>query len=651
MPITKADIAAKFKEAFFELNSSSWLSEAGIEQLASLIGDALAEAAAGQNVAGLMLKEDYDPGDTGKVSNAAVADELSGTPSAGQVWGRNAQGEQGWIDPPAAEAEFAAIPNNTVLANTTGAPASPTPATASELLALLNLTVASIGGLETALNGKAASSHTHSTSQVTGLDTALSGIAGDITALEAAVAALQATAGGDVAAETVFANITGSSAPLTAVTKAAFLTFLGLGISSISGLQAALDGKAASSHTHSTSQVDGLETRLSTIEAAIGSLEAGGATQLDGLTDVQIAGAGGVAAGADQILLYDAAINAFRNHRRIENITAADFTAGTGGYAARTLKFFSDVTRVGSAALPYTGAGPLLVDAGAKKQEAICLVYINSAVDPLNPFPANAIDEGYEFVPDTLIEVRMRWDGDRLHITSVPVSTYQFYNLDSLLAYWDMSVDHVGGKVQNRGSLGAAFTLAAASAMTLPAYDAANAQMLLDGGDGYVMEGGQAVAAGITRTLVFVVDPTAPPEGPTSILYDDSYDDGGLTLEVNTAGSFLLVRGPVGTNLATSATGAADFSGGYKIVVAEFSGTGASVWVSNGSGAFTQVINYTGGATNTLALNADRILCYNAPTYGFYGNAKAVLVASGALSEADRMLVAKELSRKYQVRF
>lgn len=86
---------------------------------------------------------------------------------------------------------------------------------------------------QSALDAKAASSHTHSTSQVSGLDVTLAGIAGDIVVLDSAVS-----------------------------------------------------GKAPLSHTHATSEITGLDTSISNIESDISTLFADVA-DLQALPDTQ----------------------------------------------------------------------------------------------------------------------------------------------------------------------------------------------------------------------------------------------------------------------------------------------------------------------------------------------------------------------------
>ena len=87
--------------------------------------------------------------------------------------------------------------------------------------------ISNVSGLQDALDGKAASSHTHSISNVSGLQSALDGKAASSHSHSA------------------YANKSHTHS-----------------ISNVSGLQDALDGKAASSHTHSISNVSGLQSAL-----------------------------------------------------------------------------------------------------------------------------------------------------------------------------------------------------------------------------------------------------------------------------------------------------------------------------------------------------------------------------------------------------
>lgn len=114
----------------------------------------------------------------------------------------------------------------------------------------VTLAVADIGGLSTALDGKAAASHSHTIAQVTGLQTALDGKAPTLHAHD---------------------------------------------ISSITGLQTALDGKAAASHAHAIADVTGLSAALNAkatpadITAAINAVVDGAPGAIDTLNELAAA--------------------------------------------------------------------------------------------------------------------------------------------------------------------------------------------------------------------------------------------------------------------------------------------------------------------------------------------------------------------------
>jgi hypothetical protein len=92
--------------------------------------------------------------------------------------------------------------------------------------------ISTVTGLQTALDGKASTSHTHSISAITSLQTTLDGKAS------------------------------------TSHTHA---------ISSITSLQSSLDAKAAASHSHTTSQITGLDASLSSLDSRLDAIEASGA--------------------------------------------------------------------------------------------------------------------------------------------------------------------------------------------------------------------------------------------------------------------------------------------------------------------------------------------------------------------------------------
>lgn len=116
-------------------------------------------------------------------------------------------------------------------------------------------------GLKAVGDTKAPLSHTHSTSDVSGLDTALSGKAntththttGDVSGLDSALAGKAATS--HTHAQT---DITGLAASLSGKANTSHTH----ATSDVTGLDTALAGKASTVHTHATSDVTGLDTAL-----------------------------------------------------------------------------------------------------------------------------------------------------------------------------------------------------------------------------------------------------------------------------------------------------------------------------------------------------------------------------------------------------
>ena len=115
-------------------------------------------------------------------------------------------------------------------------------------------TIANVTGLQSALDGKAASSHTHTKSQITDFPASLKNPTSVVIKLNS----------GTTEGTNMF-TYDGSTAKSIDITPA------GIGaaasshthtIANVTGLQSALDGKAASSHTHAIANVTGLQTAL-----------------------------------------------------------------------------------------------------------------------------------------------------------------------------------------------------------------------------------------------------------------------------------------------------------------------------------------------------------------------------------------------------
>ena len=145
--------------------------------------------------------------------------------------------------------------------------------------------ISDVTSLQTSLDGKAATVHTHAISDVTGLQTSLDGKAAtvhthaisDVTGLQTALDGKAATSHTHTASQISDATTAGRTL-LTAADAAAQKTALSLSKSDVglanvdntsdaskpvsTATQTALDGKAASSHTHAIADVTGLQTAL-----------------------------------------------------------------------------------------------------------------------------------------------------------------------------------------------------------------------------------------------------------------------------------------------------------------------------------------------------------------------------------------------------
>ena len=143
--------------------------------------------------------------------------------------------------------------------------------------------IADVTGLQAAIDGKAASVHTHAIADTTGLQSALDGKAAsvhthaiaDTTGLQAALDAKADSASNSVTGltDTTIATVAdfdvlsydnGTSKWVNRTMAAAGISETGHThvISAVTGLQSALDGKAASVHSHAIADVTGLQTAL-----------------------------------------------------------------------------------------------------------------------------------------------------------------------------------------------------------------------------------------------------------------------------------------------------------------------------------------------------------------------------------------------------
>lgn len=187
----------------------------------------------------------------------------------------------------------AALSHTHIIANVTGLQTALDSKQAAGSYAAASHThiIADITGLQTGLDGKAALSHSHVIADITGLQSALDGkqVAGayaaathshviaDITGLQTTLDQRGVPAGGT--AGQVLTKVNGTNYNVTWTTPAtgggsvAWADITGKpsqfppeththGISDVTGLQTALDGKAATSHTHAIADVTGLQTLL-----------------------------------------------------------------------------------------------------------------------------------------------------------------------------------------------------------------------------------------------------------------------------------------------------------------------------------------------------------------------------------------------------
>ncbi len=147
-----------------------------------------------------------------------------------------------------AEAGLAAASHAHTWASITGKPSSFTPAAHGH-------GIVDITGLQSALDGKAASSHGHTVANITGLQAALDGKA----------AAGHSHSKADIGLGNVD-NTADADKPISTATQAALDAKAASShahpISGVTGLQSALDGKASASHGHTFSNILGKPTTL-----------------------------------------------------------------------------------------------------------------------------------------------------------------------------------------------------------------------------------------------------------------------------------------------------------------------------------------------------------------------------------------------------
>ena len=166
------------------------------------------------------------------------------------------------------DTSYAALSHSHTIANVTGlqtaldAKAASTHNHDSDYAALSHThTIANVTGLQTALDGKASSSHTHAISDVTNLQTTLDSKAASTHNHDSDYADIDHNHDADYAAANHNHDSDYASASHNHDSDYAALGHTHT-IANVTGLQTALDGKAASSHSHSISDVTNLQTSL-----------------------------------------------------------------------------------------------------------------------------------------------------------------------------------------------------------------------------------------------------------------------------------------------------------------------------------------------------------------------------------------------------
>lgn len=163
-------------------------------------------------------------------------------------------------------------------------------------------TIANITGLQSALNGKASSSHNHSISNITGLQSALDAKASSTHTHNLAIASSGGSGGsaGFMSAqekEKLATIEAGAGAPTTIIDNLTSQN-IGAALSANQGyvLKGLIDGKANSSHSHSISNVSGLQSALDgkassshihalATSASHGFMSSSDKTKLDGVSN------------------------------------------------------------------------------------------------------------------------------------------------------------------------------------------------------------------------------------------------------------------------------------------------------------------------------------------------------------------------------
>jgi hypothetical protein len=187
----------------------------------------------------------------------------------------------------------------------TGKPSTFPPSTHSHV-------IADVTGLQTAIDGKAASSHTHTISNVTGLQTALDAKAtpADVTSAVASVV---------------------NAAPASLDTLKELADALGNDANFASTVTNAIAGKAAAVHTHVIGDVTGLQTALDGKQASGSYAAASHGHVISDVTGLQTAldGKSGVSHThtALQITDFAAAVAAASPEEVVEYLTTANFPA------------------------------------------------------------------------------------------------------------------------------------------------------------------------------------------------------------------------------------------------------------------------------------------------------------------------------------